>query len=335
MIRIGVIGCGYWGPNLIRNFRKTAGCRMAVCCDKDQERLGYIRSLYPEVQTTTDYRDLLSDDIDAVAIATPVGTHYWLAKTFLEAGKHVFVEKPITHSSKQCRELIDLAEARGLSLMVGHVFEYTGAVNKIKEIIDAGEIGDVLYISSTRVNLGLFQPDINVIWDLAPHDISIISYVLGREPVSVNAQGRDHYSHGIEEVAMTTLRYLNGTIAFIHNSWVDPNKIRSMVFVGTRKMLVYDDISPNEKIKIYDRGVERPSYYDSFGEFQYSYRYGDIFIPRIEQREALSVECEHFVESIRTGVSPRSDGRSGLRVVKVIEAANESLRLQGASVTVA
>lgn len=334
MIKIGVIGCGYWGPNLIRNFNNTSGCEMRICCDMQDDRLERIKSLFPHIETTKDHKVLLNSDLDAVAIATPVWTHYPLAKSFLEAGKHVFVEKPLTRSSAECQELIDLAASKGLVLMVGHTFEYTAAVNKIKEIVDSGELGDILYVNSTRVNLGLFQQDINVIWDLAPHDISIINYVLEQEPVSVNAQGMSHFKEGIEDVAMTTMTFNSGTIAFIRNSWIDPNKVRSMIFVGSKKMLIYDDTSPNEKIKIYDKGVEKPDYYDNFGEFQFSYRYGDIYIPRIQEHEALSLECRHFVDCIREGKVPKSDGYSGLRVIRVIEAAEQSLREQGRAVSV-
>lgn len=334
MIKIGVIGCGYWGPNLIRNFNNTSGCSMQICCDMQEDRLERIKSLFPHVATTQKHEDLLHSDLDAVAIATPVWTHYPLAKSFLEAGKHVFVEKPLTRSSAECEELIELAERNGLKLMVGHTFEYTAAVNKIKEIVASGELGEILYVNSTRVNLGLFQQDINVIWDLAPHDISIITYVLEQEPVKVNAQGMSHFKEGIEDVAMTTMTFDSGTIAFIRNSWIDPNKVRSMIFVGSKKMLVYDDTSPNEKIKIYDKGVEKPAYYDNFGEFQFSYRYGDIYIPRINEYEALSSECGHFIESIKENKTPKSDGLSGLRVIRIIEAAEESLKQEGKAVAI-
>ena len=334
MLKIGVIGCGYWGPNLIRNFRNTANCEMSICCDTQEDRLKRIHSLFPEIETTRDHEELLHSDLDAVAIATPVWTHYPLAKAFLEAGKHVFVEKPLTRSSAECEELIQLAEERNLKLMVGHTFEYTAAVNKIKEIVSSGELGEILYINSTRVNLGLFQQDINVIWDLAPHDISIITYVLEQEPVRVNAQGISHFKEGIEDVAMTSLTFDGGTIAFIRNSWIDPNKVRDMIFVGSKKMLVYNDTSPNEKIKIYDKGVDKPPYYDNFGEFQFSYRYGDIYIPHIQEHEALSRECGHFIECIESGNTPRSDGYSGLRVIRIIEAANQSLKEEGRAIPV-
>jgi predicted dehydrogenase len=231
-------------------------------------------------------------------------------------------------------DLIDTAQERSRVLMVGHTFEYTSAVNKIKGIVESGELGDILYVSSTRVNLGLFQPDINVVWDLAPHDISIINYVLGKNPLGVNAQGTAHYNKGIEDVATVTLNYGNGVIAFIHVSWLDPNKIRKTTFVGSKKMLVYNDIEAQEKIKIYDKGVDAPPYYDTFGEFQFSYRYGDIHSPRIEDYEPLRHQLTHFVDCIRHEKIPRSDGYSGLRVVSVLEAAECSIRKQGKFVPV-
>ena len=218
--------------------------------------------------------------------------------------------------------------------MVGHTFEYTAAVNKIKEIIESGELGEILYISSVRLNLGLFQPDINVIWDLAPHDISIITYLLGKHPISVNGQGTGHYKKDIEDVATITLNFHNGTIAFIHTSWLDPNKVRKTTIVGSKKMLLYDDTEPQEKIKIYDKGVDAPPYYDTFAEFQFSYRYGDIHIPRIEDYEPLRKECSHFLECIENNQTPRTDGYSGLRVVSVLEAANESLKRKGQAVPI-
>jgi predicted dehydrogenase len=334
MVRMGVIGCGYWGPNLIRNFFSVPNCEMSICCDKDEAKLKRMDKLFKGIRTTIDYRDLLGDDIDAVCIATPVWTHFRLAEECLNAGKHVMVEKPFASSSKECRELIDLAKERERVLMVGHTFEYTASVNKIKEIVKSGELGEIFYVSSTRVNLGLFQKDINVIWDLAPHDISIILYVLEKEPRLVNAQGRDHFRKGIEDVALTTLTFDNGTIAFLHNSWLDPNKIRRMVFVGSKKMLLYDDVDQNEKIKIYDKGVEVPRYYDTFAEFHFSYRYGDIHIPHIDEYEPLKAECSHFVECITEGKTPKSDGCCGLKVVEIIEAANESLRNNGYAIPV-
>jgi predicted dehydrogenase len=294
-----------------------------------------MKGLYPMVEVLSDYKELLEmPDLDAVAIATPVKTHYPIAKEFLMKGKHVFIEKPLTHSYETAWELLKLAREQQKTLMVGHTFEYTAAVNKVKEIIQSGELGRILYISCIRVNLGLFQPDINVIWDLAPHDISIILYLMGEVPVSVNSQGKAHFNHEIEDVATTTLNFKNGLIAFIHNSWLDPNKIRRTTIVGTRKMLVYDDIESQEKIKIFDKGVEVPPYYDTFADFQYSYRYGDIHSPRIEDYEPLKKVCEHFITCIQKGMCPQSDGYSGLRVVSILEAACKSLKLSGRAIPV-
>lgn len=333
MINIGVVGCGYWGPNLIRNFNQNSDCRMKTACDLEKGRLDYIEELYPGIQTTKDFEEFIKDEtIDAVAIATPVNTHFPLVKKALEHGKHVLIEKPMAASTDQCKELIKLAKDKNRILMVGHTFEYTAAVNTAREIIQSGEIGDVLYISSTRVNLGLFQNDINVIWDLAPHDISIILYILGKPPISVGGQGKAHFKEGIEDVATITLNFEDGAIAFINNSWLDPNKIRLTNIVGTKKMLVYDDISPNEKIKIYDKGVVVPPHYDTFAEFQFSYRYGDIRIPLLKEYEPLRFECNHFLECIRENKVPRSDGQSGLRVVSVLEATDQSLKKGGAIV---
>ncbi len=335
MITISIIGCGYWGPNLIRNYYQLPNCNMLICCDLDQKKLDRMKTLFPRILTTNDVRAVLhNQEIDAVGIATPVFTHYELAKEALLHEKHVFVEKPLCHSSDACRELISLAEEEGKILMVGHTFEYTAAVNKIKEIVESGDLGEILYISSVRLNLGLFQPDINVIWDLAPHDISIITYILGEHPMSVSAQGKGHYRKDIEDVATITLNFSNGPIAFVHSSWLDPNKVRRTTIVGSKKMLVYNDTEPQEKIKIYDKGVDAPPYYDTFGEFPFSYRYGDIYSPRIEDYEPLRKECSHFLECIEKNQTPRSNGYSGLRVVSVLEAANESLKSDGKAVPI-
>lgn len=330
-LNIAVIGCGYWGPNLIRNFNQLVSCEMVACCDLSEDNLKRVGSLYSNILVTTNYQEITQNpEIDAVAIATPVFSHWELAKKCLEAGKHVLIEKPMASNSEQCIDLIETAKKYDRVLMIGHTFEYTAAVNKAKEIVDSGELGEIYYISSTRVNLGLFQPDINVIWDLAPHDISIISYILDESPIGVGGQGKAHYNKEIEDVAQMTLNYPNGTIAFIHNSWLDPDKIRKTTIVGNKKMLVYNDISPNEKIKIYDKGVEAPPYYDTYAEFQFSYRYGDIYTPRIEEYEPLKRECEHFIDCIRESKTPKSDGLSGLRVVSILEAANKSMRNGGA-----
>lgn len=334
-MKVAVIGCGYWGPNLIRNFIQSNKVKELICCDLDPKRLARMKILYPSVATTTNYEDLLNmNDLDGVAIATPVRFHHPIAKEFLSKGKHVYVEKPFTDSYESALELVKLAEEKKVKLMVGHTFEYTAAVNKIKEVVESGELGKILYISCIRVNLGLFQKDINVVWDLAPHDVSTIVYIMGEVPESVNCQGKAHFKNGIEDVATTTLNFKNGLIAFIHNSWLDPNKIRRTTIVGSRKMLVYDDIEPQEKIKIYDKGVEVPPYYDTFAEFQLSYRYGDIYSPRIEDYEPLKKLSEHFLDCIKDGKNPHTDGQNGLRVVSILEAACESLKQSGKAIAV-
>ncbi len=334
-MKIAVIGCGYWGPNLARNFIQSNKVKQLICCDLDPKRLDRMKGLYPSIEASTDYRELLDrPDLDAAVIATPVKTHYPIAKDFLSHGKHVLVEKPFTQSYETALELIKLAEERQKVLMVDHTFEYTAAVNKIKSVIEDGELGKILYISCIRVNLGLFQPDINVVWDLAPHDISTILYIMGETPVSVNCQGKAHFFSEMEDVATTTLNFKNGLIAFIHSSWLDPNKIRRTTIVGSRRMLVYDDIEPQEKIKIYDKGVDVPPYYDTYADFNFSYRYGDIHSPRIEDYEPLKKECDHFIECIKRGMSPISDGYSGLRVVSILEATSKSLKLSGKAVQI-
>ena len=335
MINIGVIGCGYWGPNHIRNFHALSNCNMLVCCDKDANRLEHMKGLYPAIETTNATEDLFRDNrLDAIVIATPVFAHYELAKKTLESGKHVLVEKPMTDSVETSLSLIRLAREMNRVLMVGHTFEYTAAVNKVKEIVDSGELGEPLYVSSTRRNLGLFQPDINVAWDLAPHDISIITYLLRKIPVSVNCQGKSHYKKDIEDVANMTLNYANGVIAFIHSSWLDPNKVRKTAIVGSKKMLLYNDLETQEKIKIYDKGVDAPPYYDTYADFQFSYRYGDIYSPRLEDYEPLKEQSKHFLECIENGSKPRSCGYSGLRVVSILEAASQSLKKDGKAVPV-
>jgi predicted dehydrogenase len=334
-MKFGVIGCGYWGPNLIRNLYQLSEEHQIVCCDLDKVKLGRMQKLFPKIHTTTQMNQVMEDpDVKAVLLATPVHTHHTLGEQALKKGKHLFVEKPLANSITNALRLVDLAQARNRVLMVGHTFEYTAAVNKIKEIVESGHLGEILYVSSTRVNLGLFQPDINVVWDLAPHDISIMNYVLGAVPVSVNAQGKAHYKKDIEDVATVSLNYDNGVIAFIHVSWLDPNKIRKTTFVGSRKMLVYNDVEMQEKIKIYDKGVDSPPYYDTYAEFNFSYRYGDIHIPRVEEYEPLRFELSHFTDCIQNGQPPRSDGYSGLRVVSVLEAAQHSIKNSGKFVQV-
>jgi len=327
---VGVVGLGYWGPNWVRNFHQSQAARRIVACDLLEKRRTHVSQLY-SIETTSRFEDLLNDsDIEGIVVATPVGTHYAMARRALEAGKSVLVEKPLAMSTEEAGELVQIAQERNLVLMVGHTFEYSAPVLKMRDIIGSGELGDVFYISSVRANLGLFQRDVNVTWDLATHDISIILNLMGgRMPEAVSCQAEGHYGHGVEDVAMLTLRFERNVIAFIHVSWLDPDKIRRTTVVGSRKMLVYDDTAPQEKIRIYDKGVTAQKYYDTFGEFQFSYRYGDIQIPRIEEKEPLYCECEHFVNCVRNGETPNTDGVNGARVVSVLEAANYSLRRGG------
>ena len=328
---IGVVGLGYWGPNWVRNLHQSQAARRIVACDLDQKRRLHVSQLYSDLETTSHFEDLLNDDeIEGIVVATPVGMHYGMAKRALEAGKSVLVEKPMATSNEDANDLVKTAREKNLILMVGHTFEYSAPVLKMRDIIASGELGDVFYISSVRANLGLFQRDVNVTWDLATHDISIILNLMnGHEPEAVSCQGESHYGSGVEDVAMLTLRFERNVIAFIHVSWLDPDKIRRTTVVGSRKMLVYDDTAPQEKIRIYDKGVTAQKYYDTFGEFQFSYRYGDIQIPRIEEKEPLFCECEHFVNCIKSGQTPNTDGVNGARVVSVLEAANYSLRRGG------
>jgi predicted dehydrogenase len=331
--KIGVVGCGYWGPNLIRNLCQLPDCHLKIVCDTSEQRLRHMRRLHPEVATTNRFEDLLADtQLDAVVIATPVRLHFEMAKAALCAGKHVLVEKPIARTQAEAEELVALAETQGLVLMVGHTFLFSPAVRRMKEIIDHGDIGKLQYISARRLNLGLFQKDINVAWDLAPHDISIILHLLDEFPISVSCQGSSHVTRGIEDVTMTYLTFAKNRCAFIQNSWLDPKKVRQMTVVGSQRMIVYDDTEPLEKLKIYDARVEVPPHYDTFAEFTYSYHYGDAYVPYIKQDEPLKLECQHFLECVSEGSVPLTDGHLGLSVVRILEGAGESLRRQGASV---
>lgn len=334
-INVAVIGCGYWGPNLIRNLRSLQDCRLKYMCDVNQQRLKHLKTLYPEVEAETDYQRVLKEgNVDAVVIATSVKYHYKMAKDSLLAGKHTFVEKPLASSAAECEELVSIAEKNGLILMVGHTFLYSAAVRKIKEIVQRGDIGELQYISSRRLNLGLFQKDINVAWDLAPHDISIILSIMDEFPVSVNCQGHAHITPGIEDVTNMSLTFRKGRFATIQSSWLDPRKVREMTIVGSKRMIVYDDVEPLEKLRIYDARVETPPHYDTFAEFQYSYHYGDSYLPYIKQEEPLKVECQHFMDSINNGTVPLTSGRQGTDVVKILEGALTSLRQNGAAVPV-
>ncbi len=332
-LNIGVVGCGYWGPNLVRNLKQMANCRLKILCDSSAQRLSHMSKLYPDMRITEDYEDLLRDpEIDAVVVATPVRFHHPMAKAALSAGKHVFVEKPLARTAAEAEELVEMAETRNLVLMVGHTFLFSPAVWKMKSIIDAGDIGEVQYISARRLNLGLFQKDINVAWDLAPHDISIILHLLDELPVSVSCMGSSHVNPKIEDVTMMHLNFRRNRCAFIHNSWLDPKKVRQMTVVGSQRMIIYDDTEPLEKLKIYDARVEVPPHYDTFAEFTYSYHYGDSYVPYIKQDEPLKLECAQFLEAIREDSVPVSNGHFGLEVVRILETSNESLQRNGEAV---
>ena len=330
---VGVVGCGYWGPNLIRNFRSLPDCRLKTMCDVSEARLKHLKSLYPEVEAETKYDQMLSaTDLDAVVIATSVKYHFPMAKASLLAGKHTLIEKPLAASVEESEELVELARKQGLILMVGHTFLYSPAVRRIKEIVDSGDVGDIRYISARRLNLGLFQKDINVAWDLAPHDISVILHVLGDQPLSVNCRGAAHITPGIEDVTSMSLNFSKSRSAIIHSSWLDPRKVREMTIVGSKRMIVYDDVAQQEKIKIFDARVDRPPHYDTFAEFHYAYHYGDTYAPYIKQDEPLKTECQHFLDCINNGTTPLTSGAKGLEVVRILEASSKSLKLNGAPV---
>ncbi len=334
MIRVAVIGYGYWGPNLIRNFTGTQGVDMAVCCDLKPESLTGAKARHPWLRVTTDYNEVLKDKtIDAVAIATPLRTHYQLAKQALEHDKHVLVEKPLAATSLEADSLVTLAAKRGLTLMVDHTFVYCGAVRKIKELVAKGDLGALYYYDSVRINLGLFQLDCNVIWDLACHDIAILAHLMEEEPVSVSANGVCHVGNGIENVAYLTLRFASGFIAHIHNNWLAPVKLRTILLGGERKMIVYDDMEPSEKVKVFDRGVNVVTKEDLHRALV-SYRLGDMWAPRLDPTEALSLLCKDFVKCITYQERPISDGAMGLRVVKVLEAADLSMKQDGKGIMV-
>src|SRR6266699_1408543 len=332
-IKVGVVGCGYWGPNLVRNFRALPDCSLKMMCDISEERLTHLRSLYPEVKGEADFGHMLNGaGLDAVVIATSVKMHYPMAKSSLLAGKHTLIEKPMSASSRECEELIDIARKKGLVLMVGHTFLYSPAVKKIKHIVDCGDICEIRYISARRLNLGLFQKDINVAWDLAPHDLAIILYIIGESPLSVNCRGSAHVTPGVEDVTSMSLQFSKNRSAMVHSSWLDPRKIREMTIVGSKRMIVYDDVAPLEKIRIFDVRVERPPHYDTFAEFQYAYHYGDMYAPYIKQEEPLKAECQHFLECIRESKAPLSGGAQGLELVRILEAASVSLKQNGSPV---
>ena len=326
MIRIGIIGVGYWGPNLVRSFSSLSDAKVTLVCDRSAERLQNINKQFPAVRLTTEIEDVIdADEVDAVVIATPTNTHFELARRALEKGLHVFVEKPLATSSHECEELISLAAAKGVTLFVGHVFLYSAAVLKLKELVTSGELGDLYYISSRRLNLGPVRRDVNALWDLAPHDISVMLELMGSRPTSVSCSGLAHLDEKLHDVCSLTVQFENRKIGIVHVSWLDPHKTRLMTVVGSNKMAVYNDIDSQERIKVYDQGVDAIPYNDSFGEFQYAYRYGDTYSPRLVEEEPLKAECRSFVESVVSGAAPKTDGHNGLQVVRVLEAATVSL----------
>jgi predicted dehydrogenase len=327
------VGCGYWGPNLVRNFRALPECQLKMMCDISKDRLKHLTSLYPEVEAELNFDHMLNGvGLDAVIVATSVKLHYPMAKAALLSGKHVFIEKPMASSSEQCAELVSIARQKGLVLMIGHTFLYSPAVRKIKEIVDRGDLGEIRYICARRLNLGLFQKDINVAWDLAPHDISIILHLLEQFPISVNCRGSAHVTPGIEDVTSMSLTFKNDRSAIIHSSWLDPRKVREMTIVGSKRMIVYDDVALQEKIRVFDARVERPPHYDTFAEFHYAYHYGDTYSPYIKQEEPLKTECQHFLDCIQHDKEPLTNGSQGTDLVRILEASSQSLKAGGGQI---
>ncbi|WP_374089791.1 Gfo/Idh/MocA family protein [Methylomicrobium lacus] len=335
MIRIGVIGYGYWGPNLVRNFAETPGLSVAGVADLDQKKLDIVQKRYPGVKTTTRFMDLVEDSsLDAIAVATPVSTHFELGMVVLKAGKHLWLEKPMTETSQQARQLVDEAEKQGRVLIVDHTFIYTGAVRKMAEIIKGDDFGNVFYYDSTRVNLGLFQRDVSVISDLAVHDFSILDYLLGEQPLAVSAVGTNHFPGTPENLSYLTLFYNSGMVAHINVNWLAPVKMRQILVGGSKKMITYDDLEPSEKIKVYDKGINFTDDPQQIYQMRVGYRTGDMWAPRLDATEALRVEGEHFVDCIENGKSPLTNGSLGLRVVELIEASTRSMKERGRSVEV-
>ena len=329
MLGIGVIGCGYWGPNVIRNFASIEACELRAVCDLDPERLGSVHRRYPAARATADAHALIADPaVDAVAICTPIHTHFRLASAALEAGKHVLLEKPLTDSVETAEALVEMADHRGLTLQVDHTFVYGGAVRKMREIIDAGELGDLLYFDSVRVNLGLFQSEVNVLWDLAPHDLSIMTHLIDRQPIWVSAVGSTHYGKH-ENLAYITMKFDDTLIAHLHVNWLAPVKLRSTLIGGSRRMIVYDDLAPSEKVLVYDKGITRDADVSSRTRALVDYRVGDMHAPHLDNAEPLNRVCRAFIDAVERGIHPPTDGLAGLRVVRLLEAGQQSLRKNG------
>ena len=328
LVRVGVIGYGYWGPNIVRNLHGQKHSRAFMVCDKNPLALARVRKAYPDIETVSDPLEVIrSSEIDAVAIVTPVWTHYELAKAALEEGKHVFIEKPFTSSVAQAEELVELAARKRLTIMVDHTFLFTGAVRKIRELTDSGALGDLYYYDSLRVNLGLFQHDVSVIWDLAPHDLSIMDHVIKAEPDSIVATGEKHLN-SVEDVAFMTVYFPRNMIAHINVNWLSPVKIRTTLIGGQKKMVVWNDLVADEKVRIYDKGVQITSG-EGIRDLLVSYRSGDMWAPQLEQMEALHVELDYFADCVMNNKVPFNDGHAGLRVVRMLEAAEESIHKKG------
>ncbi|MHA2120687.1 MAG: Gfo/Idh/MocA family protein [Promethearchaeota archaeon] len=326
MIRIGVIGYGYWGPNIVRNFNGVEGAKVVSLCDINSDVLILANKKYPHLELTRDYDEIITrNDIDVVAIVTPVSTHFELSKRALQNGKHIFVEKPFTSSVEQAEELIELADRNRLKIMVDHTYIFNGAVRKIKQLVDDNVLGDILYFDSMRVNLGLFQHDYNVIWDLAPHDLSVLDYLINETPSAVVATGKAHYGKGLEDIAYITIYFPNDIIAHVNVNWLSPVKVRQTLMGGKKKMLVWNDINVDEKIKVYDKGVEITNR-EGLYKLLVSYRSGDMWAPKVSPTEALKIESEYFIDCILNDKTPINDGQAGLRIVKILEAADKSMK---------
>jgi len=331
LVRVGVIGYGYWGPNIVRNLHSLENCQLVTVCDKNPDSLLRAKRTYPSVELTTDFSELLtSAQIDAIAVVTPVWTHFDLAKAALQNGKHVFVEKPFTSTTQQAEELIELADRNKLKIMVDHTFLFSGAVKKIRELVDDGTLGDLYYFDSTRVNLGLFQHDVSVVWDLAPHDLSVMDYIIHEKPEAVVATGGRHLN-GLADVAFITVYFPRNVIAHINVNWLSPVKVRTTLIGGEKKMLVWNDLEADEKVKVYDKGVQVTNGRGVY-DLLVSYRTGDVWAPKTEQTEALKVELEYFIDCILNDRTPSNDGAAGLRVVKILEAADRSLKERGRAI---
>ncbi len=333
MVKIAVVGAGYWGPNLIRNFANAKDAELSMVCDMDPKPLAWVTENYPQVRTTTSFQDVLeSADVDAVVLATPVRTHYALGKQALLRDKHLMVEKPLASTSQECEELADLAAQRGRVLLVGHTFLYHPSLLKVKELLDGGELGDLLYLYSQRLNLGRVQTDVNAMWSIAPHDISIATFLAGGDPAEVSARGAAYLTPGVQDVVFMDLTFANGVMAHIQVSWLDPTKTRKLTVVGSERMLIYDDVAPKDQVTVYDKGAVPDGLVHADGRTRYTLKNGAAAVVPVSMSEPLANECTHFVECIRDGRTPRTDGRNGLQVVRIMEAVQRSLDSNGAPV---